>query len=108
MITQINGQHYRNLLDYGVRNLALYEDRVNALNVFPVPDGDTGTNMLVTLQSGFAAIQSSTAELPDAAKRFATAVSFSARGNSDVIVSQFFKGFSRKLLMNRQKYSIIL
>lgn len=95
MITQINGQHYRNLLDYGVRNLALYEDRVNALNVFPVPDGDTGTNMLVTLQSGFAAIQSSTAELPDAAKRFATAVSFAARGNSGVIVSQFFKGFSQ-------------
>ncbi len=95
MITQINGQHYRNLLDYGVRNLALYEDRVNALNVFPVPDGDTGTNMLTTLQSGFAAISDSVTELPDAAKRFATAVSFAARGNSGVIVSQFFKGFSQ-------------
>ena len=95
MIIQINGQHYRNLLDYGVRNLALYEDRVNALNVFPVPDGDTGTNMLTTLQSGFAAISDSVTELPDAAKRFATAVSFAARGNSGVIVSQFFKGFSQ-------------
>ena len=95
MITQINGQHYRNLLDYGVRNLALYEDRVNALNVFPVPDGDTGTNMLVTLQSGFSAIRDSNDALADAAKRFATAVSFAARGNSGVIVSQFFKGFSQ-------------
>ena len=46
MFKEINGQQYYDLLDYGVRNLSIYKDRVNALNVFPVPDGDTGTNML--------------------------------------------------------------
>ena len=48
MIKIIDGQEYRNLLDYGLRNLALYKDEVNELNVFPVPDGDTGTNMVMT------------------------------------------------------------
>ena len=48
MINKIDGQHYRNLIDYGIRNLSLYCDEVNDLNVFPVPDGDTGTNMMLT------------------------------------------------------------
>ena len=56
MIKNINGQAFYSLLDYGIRNLSLYKDHVNALNVFPVPDGDTGSNMVMTLQSGFSAI----------------------------------------------------
>ena len=59
MIKSINGQQYLDLLDYGIRNLALYKEHVNALNVFPVPDGDTGTNMLMTLQNGFSPIEGS-------------------------------------------------
>lgn len=94
MIKEINGQQYYELIDYGIRNLSLYKDRVNALNVFPVPDGDTGTNMLVTLQSGLDGISDGEKELSDISKQFARAVTFGARGNSGVIISQFFKGIS--------------
>lgn len=94
MINTINGRHYQNLIDYGIRNLMLYCDEVNDLNVFPVPDGDTGTNMIKTLQNGFNAINGLTEELPELSRKFSKAVVFGARGNSGVIVSQFFKGFS--------------
>ena len=94
MIKSINGQHYLNLLDYGIRNLAQYKEHVNALNVFPVPDGDTGTNMLMTLQNGYSPLEGSSDGLPTLAKRFSAGVVFGARGNSGVIASQFFKGFS--------------
>lgn len=94
MIKEINGQQYYDLIDYGIRNLSIYRDRVNALNVFPVPDGDTGTNMLVTLQSGLCAVSDGKKELSDVSRKFARAVTFGARGNSGVIVSQFFKGLS--------------
>ena len=94
MIKEINGQQYYDLIDYGVRNLSIYKDRVNALNVFPVPDGDTGTNMLVTLQSGLDGIAEGEKELSDISRQFARAVTFGARGNSGVIISQFFKGMS--------------
>lgn len=97
MIKTINGLHYRNLIDYGIRNLSLYCDKVNDLNVFPVPDGDTGTNMVRTLQNGFSAIDGLPGPLPDLSRKFAKAVVFGARGNSGVIVSQFFKGFSECL-----------
>ncbi len=94
MIKEMNGQQYYDLIDYGIRNLSLYKDRVNALNVFPVPDGDTGTNMLVTLQSGLDAIEEGEKGLSDVSRQFAKAVTFGARGNSGVIISQFFKGLS--------------
>ena len=97
MITKINGIHYQNLIDYGIRNLSLYCDKVNELNVFPVPDGDTGTNMVKTLQNGFHAINGLTEDLTALSRKFAKAVVFGARGNSGVITSQFFKGFSETL-----------
>lgn len=94
MIKEMNGQQYYDLIDYGIRNLAIFKDRVNALNVFPVPDGDTGTNMLVTLQSGLDAVGEGEKELSSVSRQFAKAVTFGARGNSGVIISQFFKGLS--------------
>ena len=94
MISRIDGEHFLGMMDYGVRNLSLYRDRVNALNVFPVPDGDTGTNMVMTLESGFKAIDGMEGSLSELARRFAGAVILGARGNSGVIISQFFKGFS--------------
>lgn len=94
MIYNINGLHFYNLIDYGIRNLAIYKDKVNALNVFPVPDGDTGTNMMLTLQNGFAAMKDPSLPLYESARVFAREVAFGARGNSGVIVSQFFKGIS--------------
>ncbi len=90
----IDGQLYRTLIDYGMRNLAINCEFLNDMNVFPVPDGDTGTNMLTTVRNGFAAVDGSEADLPDAAKKFADTVVYGARGNSGVILSQFLKGFS--------------
>ncbi len=94
MVSKLNGRHYQNLIDYALRNLTVYCDEINSLNVFPVPDGDTGTNMVSTLQNGFSAIRGAEGNLSDLSKKFAKAVVFGARGNSGVILSQFFKGFS--------------
>ncbi len=94
MCKSINGQLFRTLIDYGMRNLAVNCEKLNDMNVFPVPDGDTGTNMLTTVRNGFAAIENFEAELPDTAKKFTDTVVYGARGNSGVILSQFLKGFS--------------
>lgn len=94
MIEKLNGQHYHDLIDYGIRNLTLHGNIVNAMNVFPVPDGDTGTNMIQTLQNGLSAMSDSAGTLSELSRQFSEAVVFGARGSSGVIVSQFFKGFS--------------
>ena len=82
-----------------VANLEVYADEVNALNVFPVPDGDTGTNMLATVR---AALDEAESVGPDApAERVAAAVShgalMGARGNSGVITSQILRGLAEGL-----------
>ena len=78
-----------------VDNLAANVDEVNALNVFPVPDGDTGTNMLATVRAALAEAESVTQPSAD---RVAQAISFGAlmgaRGNSGVIASQIFRGMA--------------
>ena len=100
MFEQLDGQLYKQLISYGIRNLKLHEAIVNELNVFPVPDGDTGTNMTMTLTNGFEAIRNQEGDLSDLAEKFSYAVAFGARGNSGVISSQFFKGFSESFLGN--------
>lgn len=73
-------------------------DAINALNVFPVPDGDTGTNMFLTMQSGIeemGGLNSPTAS--DVAATLYSGTFMGARGNSGVILSQFFKGFAQGL-----------
>ncbi|MBQ8394790.1 MAG: DAK2 domain-containing protein [Clostridia bacterium] len=102
MKKKIDGQEYRNLIDYGLRNLALYKDEVNTLNVFPVPDGDTGTNMVMTLQNGYTAIKEGDQDLSEVSKKFANAIVFGARGNSGVIMSQFFRGISEYFFQLRE------
>ena len=68
---------------------------INDLNVFPVPDGDTGTNMYLTMQSGIDDLDGLSAPtVSDVASKFYSATLLGARGNSGVILSQFFKGFS--------------
>ena len=89
---QLDGALLRDLLDYGIRNLSNHCEEVNALNVFPVPDGDTGTNMVTTLRNGYGAVRVESTLLYDIARQFSGAVVYGARGNSGVIVSQFFKG----------------
>lgn len=94
MIEKINGICYKNMLDYGMRNLNKHRKAVNKLNVFPVPDGDTGTNMVATVKNGLGSINENVTELSLVSTAFANAVVFGARGNSGVIMSQFFKGLS--------------
>ena len=89
---QLDGAHFRKLIDYGIRNLSNHCEEVNALNVFPVPDGDTGTNMVTTLKNGYGSVREESVLLCDVARQFSSAVVYGARGNSGVIVSQFFKG----------------
>ncbi len=95
MIKTITASSYKSMLDYGIKNLEKHVKKVNDLNVFPVPDGDTGTNMVMTMKNGYAAIPESAETLSEAAQGFANGVVFGARGNSGVIVSQFFNGISK-------------
>lgn len=94
MITKIDGSMYSELLCGGIKNLEKYRNRLNELNVFPVPDGDTGTNMVMTLRYGYEAIKGRGGDLSEISRRFSSAALFGARGNSGVIISQFFKGVS--------------
>jgi dihydroxyacetone kinase-like predicted kinase len=57
MYQTMNGSLFRAMIDYGIRNLALHSDEINDLNIFPVPDGDTGTNMVTTTRIGYRAIE---------------------------------------------------
>lgn len=89
----INGENLAQMVSYGAAWLALDVDRINALNVFPVPDGDTGTNMKMTIDGG-AKINNVPKHIGEASKQIARSMVLSARGNSGVILSQFFKGLS--------------
>ena len=97
MIKKINGSSYKNMIHYGINHLDKNCAVVNDLNVFPVPDGDTGTNMVMTMRNGYHSISENTEALSGIARSFANATVFGARGNSGVIVSQFFKGISESL-----------
>jgi DAK2 domain fusion protein YloV len=82
----------------GLGWLERHQQAINALNVYPVPDGDTGTNMLLTMQSAFKEIHDSPeAEVSTIAQKVAHGALMGARGNSGVILSQIFRGFARAL-----------
>ena len=86
------------MIQYGLNNLEAHRAAVNDLNVFPVPDGDTGTNMALTVKNGYKAVEHSDEEdLARVALAFANAAVFGARGNSGVILSQFFRGLAAGL-----------
>ncbi len=97
MLTKINGSSYVGLIGHGIKNLDKYRDDINDLNVFPVPDGDTGTNMVMTLKYGYEAMKDKAGSLGELSGLFASSAVFGARGNSGVIVSQFFKGLAEGL-----------
>ena len=97
MISTINAALFLGLVGHGLKSLELNRRRLNDLNVFPVPDGDTGTNMLMTMRYGFEAVRTSDETLCRVASKLATSASFGARGNSGVILSQFFKGIAEGL-----------
>ena len=93
-----DGRGFKRLLRYGLAWLERHQEAINALNVYPVPDGDTGTNMLLTMQSAYAEIESSPQEeVGVIAQQVAHGALMGARGNSGVILSQIFRGFARAL-----------
>ena len=92
----VDGALFKQALLGSVGWLAANQEEVNRLNVFPVPDGDTGTNMLLTLQSAVEDIKESQATEVSKIARLASHGSLmGARGNSGVILSQIFRGFAR-------------
>lgn len=92
----VDGQAFKRLMEAGVTWLRTNQQTVNSLNVFPVPDGDTGTNMTLTLQSAWNEIKDKgTRHLGEMAAAFSKGALMGARGNSGVISSQILRGFSR-------------
>ena len=80
----------------GAAQLRSNSDEVNKLNVFPVPDGDTGDNMRMTIESGIAALENTTSsDLAEVMKTLSHGMLLGARGNSGVILSQFFAGVAK-------------
>ncbi len=95
-LSTVDGTQFKQALLGSVGWLAANQEEVNRLNVFPVPDGDTGTNMLLTLQSAVEDIKDSQATEVSKIARLASHGSLmGARGNSGVILSQIFRGFAR-------------
>ena len=95
-VKRINGIDLEQMVRSGLANLQLQEKEINRLNVFPVPDGDTGTNMCMTLSHGVENAESST-DANVYLKSLSVGMLLGARGNSGVILSQFFYGFSQEL-----------
>ena len=94
-MTAITGDDIKEAFTTGARYLELYRESINALNVFPVPDGDTGTNMLLTMRSALERCsQDGYATAEDAIGDLADGAFWGARGNGGVILSQFLKGFA--------------
>ncbi len=94
----INGNQFKILFEASLRWLKANQQYVNSLNVFPVPDGDTGTNMLLTMQAAYNEISTLEEEnIGKMAKNAAQGALMGARGNSGVILSQILRGFARVL-----------
>ena len=94
----MDGQALKRLVEAGLTWLRTNQQTVNALNVFPVPDGDTGTNMVLTMQSAYNEISElGHRSVDDMATAISQGALMGARGNSGVILSQLWRGFSRGL-----------
>lgn len=91
---RISGKLFKDMLTSGMNNLANHSSEVDSLNVFPVPDGDTGTNMSLTFSNGVNdAIKVEEDHVGKVAKVLSRGLLMGARGNSGVITSQIFRGF---------------
>ena len=98
MKDKIDGALLKEMVLFGAASISLEKQSINDLNVFPVPDGDTGTNMSLTIGNAAAELRKKTpATVEEAAKITASALLRGARGNSGVILSLLFRGISRSL-----------
>ena len=89
-----DGAIYSKMISMGAGNLKIHSDEINNLNVFPIPDGDTGDNMLMTMTGGTNAIMPEEKNLSKVSEKISSGMLLGARGNSGVILSQFFYGIS--------------
>ena len=92
---KISAQCYAKMIAGGAVNLKEHVQEINDLNVFPIPDGDTGENMLLTMLGGAKLQDSEDNDLSALSRKISNAMLLSARGNSGVILSQFFDGITR-------------
>ena len=98
MINQIDATLFKNMVLSAANNLSANKDAVDALNVFPVPDGDTGTNMGLTFMNAAKEVDANSySTVSDVSAAVAKATLRGARGNSGVILSQIFRGVSKVL-----------
>lgn len=97
-ITSLDGIRFAEMIAHGADYLAANAEVVDALNVFPVPDGDTGTNMKLSMNSGSKEVQKNVREhIGKVAASFSKGLLMGARGNSGVILSQLFRGFAKEI-----------
>lgn len=95
-IRSLNGTQFANMVLSGADSLNRHAEHVNSLNVFPVPDGDTGTNMNLTMTAGVTELKAKmSASIAKSAEVLSKGLLMGARGNSGVILSQLFRGFGR-------------
>jgi len=97
-VKAIGGQEFKDMFSAATNWLEKSSEDINSLNVYPVPDGDTGTNMLLTMRSGMEeTLQADGADISQAAQAMAKGTLMGARGNSGVILSQVFNGIAQAL-----------
>ena len=89
-VKHITGEVLKNMFLFGAQNLRANEREVNDLNVFPIPDGDTGENMYLTIKGGVDAISGKDGNVEHISNEFSKGMLLNARGNSGVILSQMF------------------
>ncbi|AXX64349.1 DAK2 domain-containing protein [Bombilactobacillus bombi] len=97
-VNVITNNEFKDMIRMGSHRLGQNAKFVNSLNVFPVPDGDTGTNMNLTFQSGYQSVNESTStHVGELAQSLSKGLLMGARGNSGVITSQIFRGFGKNI-----------
>ncbi|MEH6905014.1 DAK2 domain-containing protein [Neobacillus drentensis] len=102
-ITALDGKRFAEMVIQGANHLAANAKMVDALNVFPVPDGDTGTNMNLSMTSGAKEVKNNVQEhIGKVGIALSKGLLMGARGNSGVILSQLFRGFSKAVEMKAQ------
>ncbi len=103
VITHIDAPRLQSAILAGIANVLKHRDHINKINVFPVPDGDTGTNLAFTLSEIRSVLSGTPHNLPELLDRIAQAALDGARGNSGAIMAQYFQGLSE----SAQTYQVL-
>ena len=104
----INGNIYRDMVISAANSIENEKEKINSLNVFPVPDGDTGINMSLTMQSAKKSLEGFSGDLSACADLVANALLRGGRGNSGVILSLFFRGIAKELKGRKEAVTVVM